>query len=84
MLEQLADRDLITPRDNTGHVVFERAVEAKRSLLHELEHDRCGERLRHASHPKALISSRTAGTPGGHVLLVPGGDEDDHTLGPRT
>ena len=84
MLQQLPDRYLVAPRDNTGHVVFERAVEPKRPVLHELEHDRCGERLRHAPHPKALISSRTAGTARGDVLLVPGRDEDDHTLGPCT
>ena len=81
--EQVPDRDLLASRDNPRHVVFQRAVEAKRPLLHELEHDRGRERLRHAPDAEALIRLGMAGTRRGRVLLAPDGDEDDHALRPR-
>ena len=80
--EQVADRDLPAPWNDARQVLFQRAVEPKLPLLHELEHDRGRERLRHAPDAKALIRLGTAGTRRGRVLLAPDGDEDDHALRP--
>ena len=80
--EQVPDRDLPAPWNDARQVLFQRAVEPKLPLLHELEHDRGRERLRHAPDAKALIRLGTAGTRRGRVLLAPDGDEDDHALRP--
>ena len=80
--EQVADRDLPAFWNDARQVLFQRTVEPKRPLLHELEHDRGRERLRHAPDAKALIRLGTAGTRRGRVLLAPDGDEDDHALRP--
>ncbi len=82
MLEQLPHRNLVTPRNDTGHVIFERALEPKLPLFNELQHDRRGERLRHASDPKTLIRARLAGARRCGMLLPPVGDENDHAPHP--
>ena len=84
VLEQLADRDLVTSRNHAGHVVFERAAEAELPLVDELEHDRRRERLRHAAHAKALVCLRAASARRRHIALAPCGGEDDHAFGPST
>ena len=83
MTEQVPDRDLPAFWNDARQVLVQRTVEPKPPLLHELEHDRGRERLRHAPDAKALISLRTAGTRrGGHILLARRGDEDDHASSP--
>ena len=80
MREQMADRDHVSARRDAGQVAFERVVQAQAALLHELEHDRRGERLRHAPDPELLVGAGLSASGGRLVLPAVVGDEDDHAI----
>ena len=80
MREQVANRDHLPARRDARKVALERVVQTKAALLYELEHDRRGERLRHAPDPEPLVGAGPPASGGCLVLTAVVGDEDDHAI----
>jgi hypothetical protein len=83
MREQLPDRDGPAARDDARKVLLDRVAQLEAALLDELEHDRSGERLRHAPDPEPVAGA--VGPRAGRRLELTSvvGDEDDHAVPAR-